>query len=509
MLAYPSNAETESCEDFQCQTRISAFVTNSHYSQLNHGMRNLVDTSPTIQYRVELFAASLIGGSQKPSLVVADRRALLERYHSRWDKLQGDKWWKIDLPARTNWLLEGDVLGLIAETRGDQFNVHFIQLPSASRGVLPKRWVVRGLPRCDTVLKINPEADLLVVPEVVNEGRYVIQSFGHLHGDDSRLSTFRIRILRLSDGLPHPLAPIDPVICYESNKILSSLEILVSGHRLVAIAAFKGAPCFGRHNTLIVWDWRRGQRVLVSSYFPSQKIINGAATKKNSRCWVDQVQFVGDHRIIAITRPKEQSTRRALVVWDTTTAEERKLIFEMPTKKADMLYKPKSLVGHSWASSRVGLHRSDSTRRVVGILCRGTRGKVHENDDYMITINAADIWTYAPRKSSTTRIPWQTWERSTTVIQIALSVTETTAICGCRLFAMTKGFSGWNFIELLRIYDFSAGTRSGRNPNRPPVRDVLLNLGRGAVDEGKKIWYFSEDNLILFHVSLYPSLVRG
>lgn len=51
---------------------------------------------------------------------------------------------------------------------------------------------------------------------------------------------------------------------YQSKKILSSLDILVSGHRLVAIAAFKGAFHLGRYTTLVVWDWRSGQRVLVS-----------------------------------------------------------------------------------------------------------------------------------------------------------------------------------------------------------------------------------------------------
>jgi len=187
---------------------------------------------------------------------------------------------------------------------------------------------------------------------------------------------------------------------------------------------------------------------------------------------------------------------------------ERQLIFEMPTGKNGTYYRPKSLVDHSWASTGMGLHRSDPTRRVVGILCRGTQDKVHRNDDYMIVINAADVCVQASRKrSGTTKIPWRTWERSITVIQVAFSVTKATAVAGCRLFAMTNGFSGWNFIELLRIYDFSTGTRSGRHPNRPPVRDILLNLGRGTVDEGKKIWYFSEDNLVLFHVSLRSSLV--
>lgn len=233
-------------------------------------------------------------------------------------------------------------------------------------------------------------------------------------------------------------------------------------------------------------------------------------TKKISCCWVDQIQFVDDHRIIAITRPKEQSTMCSLVVWDTTTAKERQLIFEMPTRKGDVLYKPKSLVDHSWASTGIGLHRSDPTRRAVGILCRGIKDKFRRNDGCMIVISAADMWTHAPKKcSTTTRIPWQTWECSTTVVQIALPVMKTAAICGCRLFAMTQGLSGWNFIELLRIYDFSAGARSKRNPHKPPIRDILLNLGRGTVDEGEKTWCFSEDNLLLFHVSLHPSLVHG
>ena len=95
MLACPSNAETESCEELRYQIRDLTYLTNSHASQLNRGVRDLIDASPTMQHRIELFAASLIGDSWKPSVVVADRLALLERYHSRWDRLQGDKWRRI------------------------------------------------------------------------------------------------------------------------------------------------------------------------------------------------------------------------------------------------------------------------------------------------------------------------------------------------------------------------------------------------------------------------------
>lgn len=87
-----------------------------------------------------------------------------------------------------------------------------------------------------------------------------------LHGDDSPLSAFRIHLRRLSDGLPRvsalgdtPLQYVD----YESKKILWNLDVLASRHRLVAIAAFDGTSYFGSHNTLVVWDWRSGERFLV------------------------------------------------------------------------------------------------------------------------------------------------------------------------------------------------------------------------------------------------------
>ena len=134
-------------------------------------MRNLIDTSPTVQYRVELFAASLEDDPRRASVVVADRRVLLEQYHSRWDKLRGDERKSIVLPVHTKRVLEGDVLGCIMERGDDKLDVHFTQLPSVSREIRLKQWVVRGLPKCDTALKINPEVDLLVVPEVFKGGR--------------------------------------------------------------------------------------------------------------------------------------------------------------------------------------------------------------------------------------------------------------------------------------------------------------------------------------------------
>lgn len=512
MLVSPSDTKTESCEEFRYRTLNLTFLANC-YSQLNRRMRNIVDASPTIQYRVELLAASVEDNLRKTSVTIADRRVLLEQYRLRWDKLQGDKHTSIALPSHIKRVLEGGVLGCIVESGVDKLDVHFIQLPSVSRDVRLKRWVVRGLPKCDATLKFNPEVDLLVVPEVVNKGRYVVPSHDHLLGDDPVLSTIRIHILRLSDGFPHNLAP-DPVMHYVehgSRKILSSIKVLASRHRLVAIAALQRTSYFGRHNTLVVWDWRSGERVLVRSSRlsipPPRNNADVTITKKTTGCWVNEVQFLDEYKIIGITRPEEESAEHSLVMWDTTTANERQLTFGMPT--GGILYKPKGLVDYSWAPAGIGLHRSDPARRAVGVLCRVNRGKAHKDDGYMIVINAGALRAHGSKKcSSTTKIPWKAWEHSTTVIQTSRSATKAISISGGWLFAMMKGFSGWNFIELLRVYDFSAGTQGGRYPNRPPARDVLLNLGRGTVDEGKKDWCFAEDNLLLFHVSLHPSLVR-
>ena len=114
--------------------------------------------------------------------MVADRLALLERYHSRWDRLQGDKWRRIVLPTHKKRVLEGGILGCIAESVDDRLDVHFIRFPSVSRKVRLRQWVVRGLPKCNAVPKSNPEVDLLIVTEVVNGGWYVVQSFSHVYG---------------------------------------------------------------------------------------------------------------------------------------------------------------------------------------------------------------------------------------------------------------------------------------------------------------------------------------
>ena len=125
---------------------------------------------------------------------------------------------------------------------------------------------------------------------------------------------------------------------------------------------------------------------------------NVTVTKNTSYFWVDQVQFVDDYRIIAITKLGKQSIQRLLMMWDTTTAKERQLVFGMRTR--DILYHPKGFVDYGWTPVGVGVHLSDPARRAVGILCRGNRGNAYEHDNYMIVVNAADMCAHASGESS-------------------------------------------------------------------------------------------------------------
>ena len=62
-------------------------------------------------------------------------------------------------------------MACIQETLSGKIDVTFIRLPSVSRGIERKQWVVRGLPRSGSDLKIYPGLDMLVIPELLDGAR--------------------------------------------------------------------------------------------------------------------------------------------------------------------------------------------------------------------------------------------------------------------------------------------------------------------------------------------------
>jgi len=100
--------------------------------------------------------------------VLADRRVHLEQYHSRWDRHDQAKLSSVELPPHTQRAIDGEVLACIREAEDDKIDVTFVRLPSISRGIQRKQWVVKGLPKNASDLKMYPGLDVLVIPEILD-----------------------------------------------------------------------------------------------------------------------------------------------------------------------------------------------------------------------------------------------------------------------------------------------------------------------------------------------------
>ena len=141
--------------------------------QLNRAFRDLIDDSPAVQYRMDLFSAALEDDPADTSLELADRRAHLEQYRSRWDRHDQAKQSSVELPPHTQRVIDGEVLACIQEAAGDKIDVTFVRLPSILKGIRRKQWVVKGLPKNTSDLKMYPALDMLVIPEIL-DGRWVV-----------------------------------------------------------------------------------------------------------------------------------------------------------------------------------------------------------------------------------------------------------------------------------------------------------------------------------------------
>ena len=138
---------------------------------MNQLSRDVIDSSPDIQYRLDLFSARLEEGVMNGSISVGDRQRLLQAYTSRWDRrsTRGELW---SLSASNMWhIVKHDHL-ICAEASllgADAKDVRFVQLPSPSLGVPTKEWDLVGVPGLP--LEIHPPSDLLVASQITNEER--------------------------------------------------------------------------------------------------------------------------------------------------------------------------------------------------------------------------------------------------------------------------------------------------------------------------------------------------
>jgi len=319
-----------------------------------------------------------------------------------------------------------------------------------------------------------------------------------------------MHLLRLSDGRPHPLAPVDPTVFhadYGEGKAITKLITLISENRLVVVVVFRKTPSWEDHGGIIVWDWRSGHKVLVSvSNFTPNKSVGKLIcwNKKTAGFCPIEAQIIDGYRILGIMKSSEDSDEPLLVFWDTSGPQPRQWVFEMPSNKLDVIYAPERLASSASLQSGIGLHRADPNQRIVGVVCKGSYGHIRLDDDYMMVISTADLCAHVSTQGAgVQRIHWEKWQSSVTIVRINFAITTVSRISGSRFFAVVRGLSYTEYATLLRIYDFSPDARGRRHPNRPSVRDLIVNAGPVVRQVGTASWDCSEDNLLMFHVSVW------
>ena len=129
------------------------------------------------------------------------------------------------------------------------------------------------------------------------------------------------------------------------------------------------------------------------------------------------------------------------------------------------------------------------------MFCQGSHGGVPLDDDYVMMVSTADLRAHASTQSAGEHnVRWEKWKSSATVVRIDLGITTAACVSGSRFFAIVRGVSYTVYAILLRTHDFSPGARGRRYPDKPPVRDLIVNAGRVLKKIGDASWDFSEDN---------------
>lgn len=118
---------------------------------------------------MDLYSAGLEDGPRDSSFSLPERREQLEQYLSRWENLDRSHHSCISVPEGFDAYDDVEIYGGVAAyvREGLDGEIHFIRLPSPSKGITTKQWTIRDLPAVDFDLEMDPELDLVVITENV------------------------------------------------------------------------------------------------------------------------------------------------------------------------------------------------------------------------------------------------------------------------------------------------------------------------------------------------------
>ena len=118
--------------------------------------------SPLVQYRAQLFLYGFWDDFEgRGAIDISARQSQLRAHHSNWSRLG----WAARSTAKVPGTLFG-VTGGVFHSVADNRILHFIRLPSMSRGVTQHEWTLPDLEFRTEQYSIDPNVDLLVVLEL-------------------------------------------------------------------------------------------------------------------------------------------------------------------------------------------------------------------------------------------------------------------------------------------------------------------------------------------------------
>ena len=128
-------------------------------------MYSVVKHSSLIQYHIQLFLCGFHDDfTGRSAISVAARQDQLQSYWSRWTRLEPAERATVNLCGTlgANEFVGGVFSTVVGEQRT---SLHFIRLPSISRGIAQEEWTLNNLPIPINDHTTDPASDLLIVYE--------------------------------------------------------------------------------------------------------------------------------------------------------------------------------------------------------------------------------------------------------------------------------------------------------------------------------------------------------
>ena len=218
---------------------------------MNCFLCDVVKRSPLVQYRAQLFLYGFWDDfDARDAINISARQSQLRAHRSRWSRLEWAARTTVKFPGTPS-----GVTGGVFHTISNYRTLHFVRLPSISRGVTQNEWTLPDLGFEIKQYFIDPGADLLIALEHQQLGNswWVVSKLGgHKPPDWTFFNSAQLHILLASTGDRHLLASV-PVISYPTESTCICEPFIFGSQVYLGFVP----------EDIICWDWQTGELVFV------------------------------------------------------------------------------------------------------------------------------------------------------------------------------------------------------------------------------------------------------